>query len=293
MIYGITGNTHKDDLWEPAAQLVEWLDREGIEYRLADALADGLVERSLVPREVAVQTRAEDVCSGVDVVLSFGGDGTLLNTARLVGTRETPILGVNIGRLGFLSDIEVEVLQESIRHIEKGSYTIESRMALAVDVQSGNRTDEGWAVNEVVIERSGVSGLILIDVHTDGRLLNTYWADGLIIATPTGSTAYSLAAGGPIMVPGCGAIILTPLAPHSLTVRPIVLPESAVLTVRVRTPGLPHVVSLDGHGSVFERGETEVTIRRASHVVRLLKMTDQDYFQTLRNKLMWGVRKEQ
>ena len=290
MIYGITGNPQKDDLWGPVAELIRWMTDEGLQFSLAEPIAAGLVERELSPSDSVDQRVSVDL-SDADIVLSFGGDGTLLNTAHLIADRETPILGVNIGRLGFLADVEVEALLDAVRSIEAGRYTIESRLALDVEVASDRETRTEWAVNEVVIERSGVTGLILLDVHTNGTLLNTYWADGLIVATPTGSTAYSLAAGGPLMVPGCGAIILTPLAPHSLTVRPIVLPDSSVLTARIQTPDLPHVVATDGHSMVFERGNTEVTIRKSGRRVRLVKMEDQDHFQTLRNKLMWGVRK--
>ncbi len=291
MIYGITGNPHKDDLWQPVAELIEWMDSEGLEYCIVKALADGLADRHLLlPADLS--TSISDDLADADIVLSFGGDGTFLKTAHLIADRETPILGINIGRLGFLADVEVEHLQASVRSIEEGNYSVESRLALDIEIVSNDKRHSDWVLNEVVIERSGVTGLILLDVHSNGTLLNTYWADGLIVATPTGSTAYSLAAGGPLMVPGCGAIILTPLAPHSLTVRPIVLPDTSVLTARIQTPDLPHVVATDGNSTVFEEGHTEVTIRKSDHKVRLVKMRGQDHFQTLRNKLMWGVRKQ-
>ena len=164
-------------------------------------------------------------------------------------------------------------------------------MALDVDISSNGIRRSEWAVNEVVVQRSGIAGLILIDVSVDGTELNTYWADGLIVATPTGSTAYSLSAGGPIVEPRCSTLLLTPIAAHSLTIRPIVLPDTAVLSVRVRIPELPHVVSCDGHSMVFDRGETELTLQRAAHAVHLVKTPGSDYYETLRNKLMWGVRK--
>ena len=209
----------------------------------------------------------------------------------MVGGRSRPILGINIGRLGFLADIEVEHVREAIERIEAGRYRIEERMALDIDIASNGTSYSEWAVNEVVVQRSGIAGLILIEVSVDGNPLITYWADGLILATPTGSTAYSLSSGGPIVEPHCNTLLLTPIAAHSLTIRPIVLPDTAVLTVRVRQPDLPHVVSVDGHSLVFDRGETELTLRRASHAVHLIKTEGSDYFETLRNKLMWGVSK--
>ncbi|NNE35630.1 MAG: ATP-NAD kinase [Rhodothermales bacterium] len=245
----------------------------------------------MVSREDAGRLADDDVAAAADIVLSFGGDGTFLNTAHIVGDRAIPILGINIGRLGFLADIEVEQVRQAIEQIESGKFRIEERMALDVRVSSDGTENSEWALNEVVVQRSGTAGLILIEVSVDDTPLNTYWADGLIVSTPTGSTAYSLSAGGPIMEPGCGSVLLTPIAAHSLTIRPIVLPETAVLTVRVRNPELPHVVSVDGHSMVVDRGETTLTIGRASHTVHLVKTEGSNYYETLRNKLMWGVRK--
>ena len=292
MTYGITGNTTKDQLWEPVSELVKWLSRRGSSFVLATPLAEGLVERDLASRELCVRHSALDLATTADIILSFGGDGTLLNTAHFVGRHGTPILGINMGRLGFLADTEVEQMRSAVDEIERGKYRVEERMVLHVQVESGHVHEERWSLNEVVLQRSGISGLIAIDVDVDGTRLNTYWADGLICATPTGSTAYSLAAGGPILAPGCSSIVLTPLAPHTLTVRPVVLPDTSTIRVRVRNPDLAHVVSMDGRSIVFEHSETLVTITRAGHSVRLVRLLDQHFFQTIRTKLMWGLRKE-
>jgi NAD+ kinase len=291
MIYGVTGNTDKEDLWQPVADLVRWLKERSITCRLATRVADGLAARNLISADDADALATGDVAEAADIVLSFGGDGTFLNTAHIVGGRALPILGINIGRLGFLADIEVEHVRQAIEEIEAGRYSIEERMALDVAISSDGTSTSEWALNEVVVQRSGTAGLILIEVSVDGAPLNTYWADGLIVSTPTGSTAYSLSAGGPIMEPGCGSVLLTPIAAHSLTIRPIVLPDTAVLTVQVCVPELAHVVSVDGHSLVVDRGETSLTIRRAAHTVHLVKTEGSSYYETLRNKLMWGVRK--
>lgn len=291
MIYGLTGNTDKEDLWHPVADLIGWFAAEGIECRLDRPVTEGLMARGLVARSVLEDLRSDDVVGDAEVILSFGGDGTLLNTAHLVGDRSRPILGINIGRLGFLADIEVEHVREAIARIENGHFRIEERMALDVVITSNGISRSEWAVNEVVVQRSGIAGLILIDVSVDGNPLITYWADGLIVATPTGSTAYSLSSGGPIVEPRCHTLLLTPIAAHSLTIRPIVLPDTAKLKVHVRLPDLPHVVSIDGHSLVFDRGETELTLRKAAHAVHVIKTEGSDYFETLRNKLMWGASK--
>ncbi len=291
MIYGITGNTQKDALWEPVAEFAAWLEEESLSFLLQADLADGLAQRDLLDHETCHRHRSDAPAADSDVILSFGGDGTMLLSAHEVGTYETPILGVNIGRLGFLAEIEVGQLHATIRSLESGDYRIESRTLLSADVLGEGTAATYWALNEFVIERSGSAGLLSIRVTVDGVHLNDYWADGLIISTPTGSTAYSMSVGGPIVAPGADVVILTPLAPHSLTVRPIVLPASAVIQARVTRNEQPYVLAFDGRSRVFEQAGESVDFRfsRASHVVNLIKLPEQHYFQTLRSKLMWGV----
>jgi NAD+ kinase len=290
MVYGITGNTRKENLWQPVADLVAWLLEHGVGFWLQEHVARGLTDRQLLDRGICETYSQADLTQGSDVILSFGGDGTMLTSAHEVGTSGTPILGVNIGRLGFLADIEVGQVQRTIERLERGEYRIESRMVLEAQVENHVTLDRHWALNEFVLDRSGVAGLITIDVTVDGEPLNVYWTDGLIMATPTGSTAYSLSAGGPIMVPGCGAMILTPIAPHTLTVRPLVLPETAVVEARVSGPNLPYVLAADGRSILIDEPGIRITVRKAAHQVNLVKLPEQHYFQTLRSKLMWGLR---
>lgn len=293
MTYGITGNTNKPNLWQPAAELVGWLEREGLAYCLHEAVADGLAERRLVDAAACRAHSVPDLAASADLILSFGGDGTLLNSAYEVGPRSVPILGINIGRLGFLADIEVERVEATMSRLEAGDYRIEPRMVLEAVRRDGYDGPPQWALNEFVLERSGRTGMILIDVRVDGVHLNAYWADGLIISTPTGSTAYSLSVGGPIMMPSCGNIILTPIAPHTLTARPIVLPDTAVIELSVQNDGYPYVFAADGRSTVFDHeAEQTFTMRRAAHTVNLVKLPEQHYFQTLRSKLMWGLRQQ-
>jgi len=290
MVYGITGNPHKNQLWSPVAELVAWLMRRDLPFTLDPAIADGLVQRDLVGPAVCEEHVADDFSSRADVILSFGGDGTMLRTAHEAGPNHTPILGVNIGRLGFLADIEVEAITDAIDHLEAGQYAIENRMVLEGSVSGGPSLDTPWALNEFVIDRSGAAGLVKIAVRVDGTPLNTYWADGLIIATPTGSTAYSLSSGGPIIAPGTDAMIITPIAPHTLTVRPLVLPSTAEIEAQVLDGTQPYVLAVDGRSTVFEEYGASIRIRRAEHPVPLVKLPDQHFFKTLRSKLMWGAR---
>ena len=290
MTYGITGNTGKDNLWQPAATLIHWLRDEGLPFCLDARVAAGLVERGLVERAVCEPRAVEDLAASSDVVLSFGGDGTLLNTAHAVGTRETPILGVNIGRLGFLTGSEVGEVEQAIRQIEAGEHHVEARVVLDATVEGREGAEPYWALNDVVVAKSGSASMIDVKVHVNGHYLNDYWADGLIVATPTGSTAYSLAAGGPLLAPNTDVIVVTPIAPHTLTTRPIVLPDRVELTLEVTTREPPFLLAYDGTSEVIEQDGVTITIRRAAHCVRLVRLPGRGYFQTLRDKLSWGRR---
>ncbi|MDX1530106.1 MAG: NAD(+)/NADH kinase [Rhodothermales bacterium] len=290
MTYGITGNTGKEKLWRPAADLTGWLRAEGIPFCLAAPVADGLVERGLIEAALCRRYAVDDLAAESDVVLSFGGDGTLLNTAHEIGTRETPVLGVNIGRLGFLTAVEVGRVEDAIRQVEAGEHRVEERTVLEVDVEGRRRERPRWALNDLVLAKTGSASMIDVTAHVDGEYLNDYWADGLIVATPTGSTAYNLAADGPLLTPRSGVIALTPIAPHTLSTRPIVLPDSAEIEFRVTTQGQPYLLACDGRSEVVEEERLLIRVRRAAHVVRLVRLDGGGYFQTIRSKLAWGQR---
>ena len=293
MTYGITGHPRKDQIWEPVADLVSWLMRQDLPFCLHQDVADGLAARELVGEAVCTANATADLTDASDVVLSYGGDGTLLRTAHALGDGGPPIMGVNIGRLGFLADIDTGGVEEAIQQLEDGAYRVEERMVLEASARSASDDapdlSARWALNEFVVDRSGETGLLEIDVRVNGTPLNTYWADGLIAATPTGSTAYSLSAGGPILAPGTEAIILTPIAPHTLTVRPIALPADATVEVRVRPEERSYVFAADGHNNAIDGGGAVLSIQKAPHTVNLAKLDGQRYFKTLRSKLMWGA----
>lgn len=289
MVFGITGNTGKDLIWEPVGRLISHLNQPGRAFRVDDAICPSLVERGLLDGALASRVSTDALGSDADVILSFGGDGTLLNTAHQVGALETPILGVNLGRLGFLASLEQTQLEFAIDQMEAGNYRVEERMTLSAKAGDVHLPDT-WALNEFVIQRPGDASLLEIDVSVNGVLLNTYWADGLIMATPTGSTAYNLAAGGPIVVPMSQAIVMTPIAAHTLTVRPLVLPGSVTIEASIPAGG-PFVFTSDGRGTTIEDGRVQIEVQRGTHTVNLVQLEGQHFFQTLRTKLMWGARK--
>lgn len=296
MTLGITGNPQKDGLWPALAELLPWLAARGADVCLDDTLADGLAARG----GGAPPCQADDIAAlaaRADVLLSFGGDGTLLRTAHRAAAgppakRHAPILGVNLGRLGFLTKVEVSELRDVLARVLAGGFEVEERIALDVQTDGldlGALGLSAWALNDVVFDKSGTTSMIQVQAEVDGRELNTYWADGLILATPTGSTAYALSVGGPIAVPGAEVLVMAPIAPHTLTARPIVLPSSCALTLRVATRGHPYAFAVDGVSALVETEGVVVHVRRSEHTVPLVTLPDRDYFATIRDKLNWGA----
>jgi len=292
MRFGITGNAGKDSLWKALTDVIRILDQSGYAYVLHRDMADMLVTHGMAPSEETVAASNSAFIAAADIILSFGGDGTLLNTVAAFGQASKPILGVNHGRLGFLANVEGSELSSRLDLLRDGTFIVEERLVLEATCTSGSILPVRFALNEFTVQRSGAAGLLGIRVLVDGREMNTYSSDGLIISTPTGSTAYSLALGGPIMAPGCGSVLITPIAPHTLTVRPVVLPETAEIQIEVVDMDRPYIITADGvsyNGSDFPG---PIRIARAEHRVRLVRFKDQDYFSTLRSKLMWGARKQ-
>jgi len=243
----------------------------------------------LRPRVAGTFTGPDDLPSDTDFLFSLGGDGTFLETVKLVRDSAIPVLGVNTGRLGFLSYISPENLEESLESVFSGRFDIEERLLLKVETSGGNPTIPDLALNEVRIYKNSGS-LITVHVRVNEEFLSAYWADGVLLSTPTGSTAYNLSVGGPIVVPESKSLILSPIAPHNLTVRPLVLPDTAVLQLTVDTRDPVYQLALDSHTIDLE-AEATVTIQRAEQVLRMIRIENISFYSTLRNKLMWGADK--
>ena len=223
-----------------------------------------------------------------DFVISMGGDGTFLKAASRVREKNIPILGVNMGRLGFLADVSPDDIEHCLKALYSDDFAIESRAL--IQVQTDGEPLEGFncALNDVAILKRDTASMISIRAHINGQYLNTYQADGIIVSTPTGSTAYSLSNGGPIIVPGTKVFSMTAVAPHSLNVRPIVLPDNSMIELDVESRSHNFLVAIDGRSEKCKEG-TKITLRRAPYDIRVVKRTDQRYFKTLREKMMWGV----
>jgi len=246
-------------------------------------------ETGLRPRVAGLFTSHKDLPADLDFLFSLGGDGTFLETVNLVRERGTPVLGVNIGRLGFLSYISQENMEESLENVFSGKFDIEERMLLKVEVPGTSLNDLDVALNEVRIYKSSGS-LVTIHVKVNDEFLSTYWADGLLLSTPTGSTAYNLSVGGPIVVPEAHSLVLSPIAPHNLSVRPLVLPDSAELKLSVDSRDPQFQLALDSR-SIDLDVNTTVTIRKADFTLKMIRIENISFYTTLRNKLMWGADK--
>ena len=223
-----------------------------------------------------------------DFAVSMGGDGTLLKTASRVRDKQIPIMGINMGRLGFLADVSAEAVDEAIDALYRGDYSIEDRSL--IHVETNGEPIEGYecALNDVAILKRDTASMISIRATINGEYLTTYQADGLIISTPTGSTAYSLSNGGPIIVPRTGVMLMTAVAPHSLNVRPIVLPDTAQIELTVSSRSHTFLVAIDGRSGKLPEGAT-LRLTRAPYMVKVVKRSGTRYFATLREKMMWGA----
>lgn len=228
--------------------------------------------------------------SPLDMALSIGGDGTFLRTACFVRGKDIPILGINTGRLGFLADVSQEDMEQTLTEIVQGNYTIEERSQIELTVNdSTTSTVIDYALNEVAVLKQDTSSMIAIDVSINGERLTSYEADGLIIATPTGSTAYSLSVGGPIMTPNTSNFIIAAIAPHSLNARPLVIEDDNVLTLKVRSRNASFLISLDGRSKTMPVNGTILELRKAPASVHVVKRKGQTFYHTLKNKLKWGI----
>jgi len=230
----------------------------------------------------------DTLCQESDFLVSLGGDGTLLSLVRRSYGYNKPVLGINAGHLGFLADIKIDEVEQFLDAMLKGSYRIDDRMMIEGYIRSGEEHKNFYAFNDVVITRSTISKMAMIDASIDGEWFNTYSGDGLIISTPTGSTAYSMAAGGPIIYPLTKAFIMTPICAHSLTQRPLVVP--ADFTIELRSPDAMVVVMIDGQDDYEMQVGDQLVIKGAKIGARLLHRSERNYFSVLREKLSWGAK---
>lgn len=291
MKIAVYGRSYDQKFHEVALKLFNRLIKEDVEITIYQPFRDFLYsDMHFSPEYDSVFSNHEQISDDTDFFFSIGGDGTFLESVSLVRKKNIPIVGINTGKLGFLANISREEITKAIDSLFKNDYQIEERAL--IEIITGNDIFGGfpYALNDITVHKNDTASMITIHAYINDEYLNSYWADGLIIATPTGSTAYSLSAGGPIAVPDSKSFIITPLAPHNLTVRPIVVSDDREITLKIDGRSLSYLASLDYKSEVFDCS-VELKLRKADFSVKLLRFNYQNYFATLRNKLMWGVDK--
>ena len=231
-----------------------------------------------------------DIKSGIDLFISLGGDGTFLKSVGYIRDSGVPILGINTGRLGFLSNIAKDDIEVTLEAIDLKKYDFQLRSLLRVNTPEDIFGTENFALNEFTIQKRDTSTMITVHASLDDKYLNSYWADGLIVSTPTGSTAYNLSCGGPIITPGCQVHILTPIAAHNLNVRPVVVPDHLPIKLSIEGRERSYLISLDGNSKTIKQGE-EIIIKKAEFMINVIKFEHNNFLDTIRNKMFWGIDK--
>lgn len=282
---GIVLKPHQPDALKTLCELTEWLSQRGIEL-----VGGPEIERERVEHETGCSVTEVDedrLAESVDLILVLGGDGTMIATARLMGDQEVPVLGVNYGGLGYLAEFRIEELYTGLESILSGNYRLDKRVMLHVDLEDGE-SKTNRVLNDVVINKSALARIIEIDVFLDKLFVNSFRADGLIVSTPTGSTAYNLSAGGPVVFPSMNAIVITPICPFTLSNRPIVVPDDAVIELLLKTEQEEVALTLDGQVGFPLKVNDRVVIRKSNTTFNLVQPSNRNYFDVLRDKLRWG-----
>jgi NAD+ kinase len=284
---GIVLKPHQPDALKTICDLTLWLSQKGIE------LAGGPeIERERVEHETGCSVPTVDadrLAEFVDLILVLGGDGTMISTARTIGDHDVPVLGINYGGLGYLAEFRIEELYTALESILSGNFRLDRRVMLRVDLQRGDEAVTSHRVlNDVVINKSALARIIEIEAYLNQQFVNSFRADGLIVSTPTGSTAYNLSAGGPVVFPSMNAIVITPICPFTLSNRPIVVPDDAAIELRLKTEQEDVSLTLDGQVGFPLKVDDRVMIRKSLTTFNLVQPSNRNYFDVLRDKLRWG-----
>ena len=287
--FGIWANTDKPAFWKVLPDIVSWAKDKGLDLYITTRIESQLKDLDLDSQLI----ESADDFAKLDFILTLGGDGTILSLARAIGDRSTPILGIHLGELGFLAEVVLEDMFTRLDAVAAGDFNIQKRMVIKCVVNNGNEPHTFHALNDIVVDRGKSHRLLTCELLANDDFVAKYKADGLIVATPTGSTAYSLASGGPIVIPTFGSMVVTPICPHTLTLRPIVFPDDQVLKISCpEKGGQDMALAIDGQVNASLKSTAKVMIQKASFEINMVNFTDSNYFNTLRTKLGWGVRGE-
>lgn len=292
MTIAVYARSTKDNLPIYIEQLYTLFKKEKVELVIFKDYYDFLKKNYDFRLELRSFSTSDELISMADYLISLGGDGTMLETKSLVRKSGIPVLGVNTGRLGFLANVNKDDLEKAVNLLLKEKFTLDKRELIELNGCEGCFGEVNYALNEFTVHKQEGGAMINIETYVDGVFLNSYFADGLIISTPTGSTAYSLSCGGPIMMPDSDNLIITPIAPHNLNVRPILIPNNKEISFKVSGRNESFYVSLDSVTSSI-KPHTEIKIKKADFKFNLINLEGQHFFGTLRNKLLWGIDRRQ
>jgi len=284
---GVVVKPHQPDALDTLCRLTEWLNQKGIQLVGQAEIAHQQIEQQT---GCAVKIVKDDqLASSVDLILVLGGDGTMIATARMIGDAEVPVIGVNYGGLGYLAEFPIEELFAALDSILSGQYKVQKRVMLAIELWRGEELiTRNRVLNDVVVNKSALARIIEIEAYLDSQFVNLFRADGLIVATPTGSTAYNLSAGGPVLYPSMNAVVITPICPFTLSNRPIVVPDESVIEVRLITDNEEVALTLDGQVGFPLKARDRIVIRKSRTTFNLVQPPNRNYFDVLRDKLRWG-----
>jgi NAD+ kinase len=283
---GIVLKPHQPDALKTMCELTTWLAARDL------TLAGGPeIEREAISKQTGcavAEVTNENLAANVDLVLVLGGDGTMIATSRMVGDTEVPVLGINFGGLGYLAEFRIEELYDALESILSGNYRLDKRVMLSVELAGAENATRNRVLNDVVINKSALARIIEIEAYLNEQFVNSFRADGLIVSTPTGSTAYNLSAGGPVIFPSMNAVVITPICPFTLSNRPIVVPDDAIIELRLKTDKEDVALTLDGQVGFPLKLDDRVIIRKSKTTFNLVQPMNRNYFDVLRDKLRWG-----
>jgi NAD+ kinase len=290
MKVAVYGKQYQEDVAPFVLELFQELEKAQMEILVYEPFYDFLSKQSNLNLFLNTFTTPEELKNEIELFVSIGGDGTILDATTLIRDSGIPIIGVNTGRLGFLADIAKDQIPKTIKQLVNKRYSIDQRTLLKLETEKPIFGELNFALNEVTISRKDTTSMITITTYLNDKFLNSYWADGLIISTPTGSTGYSLSCGGPIVMPGSNNFIITPIAPHNLNVRPLVISDEYELKVKVEGRANQFLIALDSRIETID-SSVELTIKKECFKINMIETDTQDFASTLRNKLLWGLDK--
>ena len=292
MKIAIFGQYYQNDTRPIIKDIFVFFNSNNVELVIEESFLEILYEEEIVKKEYKTFATYKDLNSSFDLLISIGGDGTILRAITYVRNSGIPILGVNAGRLGFLAKVQKENIETFLQLILDKNYTVSKRTLLSIE--SNPKNDEikeiNFALNEISVSRKDTTSMITVETYLNGEYLTSYWADGLIISTPTGSTGYSLSCGGPVLTPDVKSFVITPIAPHNLNARPLVIPDKTEIVLKVSGREAHYLISLDSRIATMNN-ETILTIKKTPFKINMVEIQDETFLKTLRNKLLWGMDK--